>query len=157
MNDGSPKPGARWCTQTAQWINPEDDGDDLYDVACQCGEGKPVYTGMYKAPNDEALIELVCKMMGVSGESGFSHLDIFKTIPDGGGVIVVREGKDWPLGVSIIRTKGVTVGGRGLPVTPHEVKRPAAPEVKKEVAAVIQAVLLETSIPRVPYTLRLAV
>lgn len=172
VNDGAPKPGARWCTQSAQWINPDEDGDDLYDVACQLGEGKPIYTGMYRAEDDTALLDLVCKMMGVSKESEFTHLTVFKTIPDGGGVIIVREVGDWPHGVPIIRTKGVTAGGRGTVNTPRIVtplhsystrprEEPTKTEVKsvevpKTTAATVAAVM-EKSIPRVPYTLKQAV
>lgn len=172
MNDGAPKPKARWCTQTAQWISPEVDGDDLYDVAVQCGEGKPIYTGMYKAPDDTALIDLVVKMMGVNKESDFTVFDVHKSLPENAGVLVIRESNEWPRGVPIIRTKGVTMRGSWQQQVPSRIITPDVPtsarpkETKPKAAAsaketkavaVVVATLLEKSIPCVPYTLKQAV
>lgn len=81
--------------------------DFLYNVATQCGEGKPIYVGQFTAAEDLELEKFVCRVFGLKSTDEFTLLEIHKHMPEG-RILVVREVDKWPTGVSVIHNKGVT-------------------------------------------------
>lgn len=124
----------RWNALTAQY---DEDKLYTYDVAAQIKDGAPMYTGIYEAPNDEELLELVVRHMGVNSESEFANLFIHKEV-EGGSVIVIRECGSWPNGVTIIRTKGITRRG----YINKEDKIPVRPAATKERVEALKTLII---------------
>lgn len=150
------KPRVRWDSQNGRWVNdkgqevtagglPIDPATPLfnYNVACQCGEGKAIFQSYFRAANDEDLIDLVCKTFGQARESDFTVLDIHKTV--GTGILVIRESREWPTNVSIIKRPGVTMRGKISTVTQPPAEKISS-KSKKE--TVINKVIDEVFIPR---------
>lgn len=128
-------------------VDKSNTGMFLYDVAAQMGDGTPIYTGMFEADDDAELIAMVCRYMSAPDEKALTVLDVHKTLPGNGGVMVVRESATWPKGVAIIRSKG-------MPIKPAI--KTTTPLTTKKTAVVVAAVITETKVPCVPYTLSLA-
>lgn len=177
------KPKTRWNAAKAVWEHSDGSCETLesalarelpeerevlrdYHVAVRTTDNTPMHVGPYRAPNETALIKLICMNTGATKEGDLAYLEIHWHRPDGSAELI-REGPAWPQGVEIIRHSSVVQQGRfgearrvtakatDTKIIVPEIKSSARPKDPPNTATITDTTekVIEKKIPRVPYAL----
>lgn len=139
----------------------------LYNVAVQKGAKADIVCCEFMAPNDEEVLELICRHYAVKNESEFTVFDVHRILGGDKGIVVVREGPDWPKGVKTVTHRGIVSKGQWGVIADKRAELKAAAQATTKTTTNRALAKVETStaktalpwaegetyIPRVRYTL----
>lgn len=126
--------------------------------------GGPVRVLEVKEYDEEKLLPFICELFGVDSVDEFDVLDVHH-LRDGGGIRVVHELADWPVGVGTAREKGTYMRGvadkplflksnRPAGTTPITGKKPDLKLVPKQETVVVPPTVSFTRLPFKRYVIK---